>query len=536
MSKNEKSIDGLTVRRPSNANRQLGAIPKKTTTKKPVTRKTTSKKPQTTIGISPKKASSDDFLKPVGSFDFDLTSDDIKEERKKQRKNKFSKNKKGQKKKHKALKRTIIIALSILIIAGIVFFIWGDLIIAKLTGGNSGLWDVLVSKDVPLKTDENGRSNVLIFGTSGYNMDGDEGDGTHDGAQLTDSIMVASLDQNTKDVAMVSLPRDLKVPMACSAGKINEVYWCNNMDGTNEQAGADALKAQVEKVLGMDIQYYVHVNWGSLVQVVDSIGGITVTLDEDINDDWTKTYIKAGTPTTLDGEQALGLARARHGTEGGDFSRGNSQQKILIALEKKILDNGIDLGEALNLVNTLGDNVRTNFNIDEIKTLINLFKEFDLNNMRQLSLVDHENNIYYVTNANIGGVSFVVPTLGEGNYSDIKKLIAQGFSSNPVTREGANILVLNGSGVAGTAAKEQTNLENEGYTVADIDDAPAGNYASSYYIYDITGEKSATKSALESKYNTTALPANELPAGIYTNNYDFVIIVGEAAVQKTENN
>lgn len=141
----------------------------------------------------------------------------------------------------------------------------GDAIISRLTNGNSGLWDAfhsLVSEEVPFETDEHGRTNVLIFGTEGYDMAGSAHGGTHDGAQLTDSIMVISFDQKTKDVALLSLPRDLKVSMACSAGKINEVFWCNNQGGDNEEAGALALAEQLGEIIGIDFQYWAHVNWG----------------------------------------------------------------------------------------------------------------------------------------------------------------------------------------------------------------------------------------------------------------------------------
>lgn len=162
--------------------------------------------------------------------------------------------------------------------------------------------------------------------------------GTHDGAQLTDSIMIVSFDQKTQDVALLSLPRDLKVPMACSAGKVNEVYWCNNQNGTNEEAGALALAEQLRQVLGIEFQYWAHVNWGALMDIVDTLGGVTVTLDEDINDKGhTGTVIQAGVPTHINGLQAVALARARYGTAGGDFTRGNSQQKIMEGIIKNYL-------------------------------------------------------------------------------------------------------------------------------------------------------------------------------------------------------
>ena len=100
----------------------------------------------------------------------------------------------------------ILLFIVLILLGGVIWFIlWGNDIIAKITGGQGNIFDLFTENYVDLKTDENGRTNILAFGTSGYNMDGDEGNGTHDGAQLTDSIMVISLDQKTGDVAMLSL-------------------------------------------------------------------------------------------------------------------------------------------------------------------------------------------------------------------------------------------------------------------------------------------------------------------------------------------
>ena len=527
MNNQKKSIDGLVTR--SNRVTSADSLHRKTV-KKPVK----SAKP-TTIPVQTKridadavekmakdnakkrKSATDDFLKPVEAFDFDFTEDDIKKSGKK--------GKKPRKKWSKKRKVLTIIA-SVLAALLLAFLIWGNAIISKLTGGNSNVFDAIGTlwSDVPLKTDADGRTNILAFGTSGYNMEGDEGNGVHDGAQLTDSIMVISLNQETKDVAMVNIPRDLKVADDCSAGKINEVYWCNNQNGDNEKAGAEALQKTVEDVLGIDIQYYAHVDWGSLIQIVDSIGGITVTLDEDINDYWTNTFINAGEPVTLNGEQALGLARARHGTSGGDFTRGNSQQKILSAIAQKIKDKDLGVTEIINLVNALGDNLRTDFNIDEIKTAANLLKDIDFNAIRQVPLSDQEKDIKYVTTATIGGVSFVVPAAGVNNYTDIHTYIKQMFSNNPAVREGANIMVLNGSSQPGVAEAEKSKLENDGYKVGYAGNAD--NKYSGVMIYILNSEKNGTKDALAQRYGVQVQTADQLPEPVQADGFDFIIILG----------
>lgn len=408
--------------------------------------------PTNGIDLLAEVSDTDDFLKPVETFDFDAKSGQLKESdepimkkhnekidrkaekraEKRDAKQLKKTNKSG--KKHRGLTIFLIVILSLLILACVVLFI-GETYIRKMTGGKSGIFDgigVLMSDTYdPLLEDANGRTNILAFGTSGYNMAGDEGDGQHDGAQLTDSILVISIDQNAGDIVMLSLPRDLKASATCtSTGKINEIYWCNNLDGEHEEAGATALMNEVGDILGIDFQYYAHINWGSLVSIVDILDGITVTLDEDIADYYyTGAVFSAGVPYTINGEQALGLARARHGTAGGDFSRGNSQQKILIGIKDRIYEKNLSVVDMANLALTLGDNLRTNFSAGEIKTTAHLTFEFDFDKMRQVTLVDYNTGVYYFTDAMINDISYVIPAEGVGNYTNIRTFVAEQFKT-----------------------------------------------------------------------------------------------------------
>ena len=375
-----------------------------------------------------KLKANEDFLRPSGTLNMDISSKELHSTYRIGPKRKH-----GRKTSQWKIASRIISVLVILILGSALFAgAWGNSVISKITGGRSGIFSLInaiMNRNVDLKTDVNGRTNVLVFGTSGYEMDGSG----HDGSQLTDSIMVISLGQETGDLAMINLPRDLKVDGTCSVGKVNEVYWCASRDA-DEEAGATALMRQVEEVFGLELQYRVHVDWGALIQIVDALGGITVTLDEDIEDTWTETYIQAGVPTTLDGGRALGLARARHGTEGGDFTRGNSQQKILMAIQEKVLQQGLDFGQALNLISAVGDNVRMDFSVEEIKTVMALSSDLSLANMRQIPLVNIPNGenaegvpLTYslLTTGTIDEVSYVLPVAGEHNYGDIRTYVNQ---------------------------------------------------------------------------------------------------------------
>ena len=547
MEKN-KSIDGLTSRRAKKA--ASTSTPSKKSTKpktKKVAKVTKVEKPvkievqeplkevpetpapqpvEPDTPPEPTENITEDFLKPTQVFDFDENSGELKASKdpKVEKPKKQKKQKKPISKKRKIITWTALIIVFLLIGGVIWLIIWGNDIIAKITGGQGNIFDLFTETYEPLKTDENGRTNILAFGTSGFDMNGEEYGGIHDGAQLTDSIMVISLNQETGDVAMVSLPRDLKSITSCTAtGKINEVYWCNNMEGNNEQAGAEALMTEVGNIFDIDFQYYAHLNWGSLESIIDTLGGIDIILDEDIYDYYyTGAVYEAGVKYSINGIQAVALSRARHGTASGDFSRGASQQKILIGIKDKVLEKNFSIPDLISLASTLGDNLRTNFSIDEMKTLAHLAYAFNFDNMRQISLIEPEQ---LVTTGSINGISYVLPSAGANNYIYIQNYISKMFSNDPRDFEDSSILVLNGTEESGIASFEQETLEEDGYKNIYTDNAPTGEYNDKYTLYSLSDSAPGTQKLLEEKYNITSKPSSELPDGIPTN-YDFILIIG----------
>lgn len=402
----------------------------------------------------------------------------------------------------------------------------------------------LVKKD-PLKQDENGRSNVLVFATSedspDHNANGGEG-----GPLLTDSIMVLSVNQESKDAFMVSIPRDLWVEFdePCSVGwqeKINSVYQCGSNFGENPEAGAKALQKKVGEILGLDIQYYGQIDYSVVTRAVDAVGGVDVKIESnppgvgilDRNFDWKCNYqchyvkYDDGEVAHLDGEHALALARARnaqggYGLAAGNFDREKNQQKIIKALRDKALSLGTlaNVGKVTELLDAMGDNLKTNVEKSEIQTIISLAGEISNDLIMSLDLNNPEAPL--VRNGNVGAASVVVPVAGTFEYGQIHEFIKKASSSDPVVREGATIQVLNGSGTVGAAQAESDWLENEGISVSEIGNAPAGSYPATR-IYQSSEGMSATKSKLESIYGVTA---EAPPAGMYAG-ADFVIILGE---------
>lgn len=448
-------------------------------------------------------------------------------------------------KKPKSKKRRII-KWSIIALVVIILGVVGWILYKGLTATNNifqgSILDIVQNQ--PLKEDENGRSNVLLLGTS-------EDDPGHEGAYLTDSMMIVSIDQSEKIVDMVSIPRDLYVDygMACPSGyqgKINAYFSCVNADFESEAAEEERLTKSREfvgQIFGLDIQYAVHVNNTVIKEAVNAVGGIDVDIQGsngdpgilDRNFDWRCNYEcyyvnwENGVHH-LNGEQALYLTMARgsvpptYGLGNSNFDREANQQKVIVALQQKAISTGTltDVGKVMGLIDTLGKNLRTNFATKEIRTLMQLGMDIPSDQLKRLDLFDQDNPL--VTTDNVGGASVVVPVAGTFDYTQIQTFIDEQFSANAITREGAQVTVLNASGVSGLAQREADALEAEGFIVNGVGDAPDGEYVD-VQVYQIGEGFAATKAKLEELLGVTV--SKETPPGEIAEGTNFVVIFGK---------
>ena len=452
----------------------------------------------------------------------------------------FGKKDKSQRPKlplKKKIKRVAIV-LSVLLVLGGGYFAYKFLTTSgKIFKGNPIA--AIFNEAKPLKEDANGQSNILLFGTS-------EDDPGHPGANLTDSIMMLSVNQKRKDAYVVSIPRDLYVDygQACNSGykgRVNEVYNCGAGNGANEEAGAAFLQKKVGEIFGVDVQYYAHVNYTVLRQAVDAVGGITVNIESDDsrgildrNFDWDcpkgvyscYNVRYANGPANLNGKQALYLARARgdgaitYGLSRSNPDRQDNQRKILIALKDKAVSAGVLTNPVAvnNLLDALGDNLRTNFATDEIKTLMDLGKNVPSASITSWSLEDPERPL---ATASCNGM--VCPNAGAGNYAAIQKVNLALATGDIASLENAKVDVLNASGTAGLAQTKATELTNKNVTVGVVGNAPTTLGTKPIQFYDMTGKKPGTLKKLETLLGVKVSEGK--PAGI-TSASDFVVIIG----------
>ena len=145
-----------------------------------------------------------------------------------------------------------------------------------------------------------------------------------------------------------------------------------------------------------------------------------------------------------------------------------------------------------------------------MKTLAHITTDYDLNSIRQISLLEPEK---LMTTGEINGISYVIPVGGVNNYGRIQSFVAKMFSSDPRKYEDSSILVLNDTETPGLASTEQANLESEGYSNIDIDDTTTIDGDADYLLFVLTDNAPGTKNLLEEKYGT-AHDSSEFPTNI----------------------
>ncbi|MGR6972735.1 LCP family protein [Streptomyces cynarae] len=228
--------------------------------------------------------------------------------------------------------------------------------------------------DRPQKVD-NGSENILVLGSdtrSGANRK--LGGGTDDGTGRSDTAMIVHLYKGHKQASVVSIPRDTLVDRpACTDTKgvthaaargsmFNEAY---------SVGGAPCAVKTVESITGIRMDHYIEVDFAGFEKLIDTLGGVQVTTTKDIHDDSSHLDLKAGTHI-LNGQQALGLVRTRHGVgDGSDLGRIQLQQAFIKALVSQVEHIGVLTSpqKLYDLADTATKSVTTDSDLASVKDL-----------------------------------------------------------------------------------------------------------------------------------------------------------------------
>jgi LCP family protein required for cell wall assembly len=227
----------------------------------------------------------------------------------------------------------------------------------------------------PLPT---GSLNILVLGSDTRSGKENQklGGGTSEGAR-SDTAMVVHLDAGRTKATVVSIPRDTLVTRpSCPlpSGGSTAVRYNAMFNSAYSVGGAVCAVKTVESITGVRMDHYIEIDFAGFAKLVDALGGVTVTTDEDIDDVDSHLKLAAGTHD-LDGEQALALARTRHGIgDGSDLGRIGLQQKLVKALLEQISSTSL-LSEPTHLysvADAITGSLTTDTGLDSLTELMTL--------------------------------------------------------------------------------------------------------------------------------------------------------------------
>lgn len=529
----KKLPEGFSPAQPTRPRQRTRPAPE--TIEKPVTS-------ASNLGDFDQPDSSDVFSKPLG------TTPRSKDKKEKRQPGRIRRWWKARSRKFKIFFILTLIALAGAGALGVRLYAFLNTVFSKGVGNSSS---AALTKKVTtdnVNTEGDGRLNVLILGRGGEE---------NDAPNLTDTIIVASIDLETQEASLLSLPRDMWVQNgAGSSSKINSVFntayekarYKGMSEGDAEKEGVKGAIEATRTVAGVPVHKYLLLDFKAFRDVVDALGGVDINVPTAINDYYTNYFFKAG-QQKMDGKRALQYARSRHGSARGDFDRSERQRQLLVAMRQKATSTGIVANPVrLNsLANAIQKNIRTDMSIDESKTLFTRSKDLPDKNIKSLDLADPKNPL--VNTGMVGNQSVVKPTAGVSDYSKIRAYARTNMMDPFLKRETPTVAVYNGSGKAGVATTVGDVLAGYGYKVL-IKETSEKIQSKTVVVKQTQTDKPFTYRYLSKRFNTipiTTVPSGAMPApktdtassstpttSSTDTKPDFVIILGTDYVQKTD--
>lgn len=219
----------------------------------------------------------------------------------------------------------------------------------------------------------------------------------------TQSMILVRVDPTTKTATMLSIPRDLWVPIPNSGmGKISWAY---------RIGGAPAAVATVERDFKVHIDDYAWIGLEGLVKLIDKLGGVDVQVTNPVMDDYYPADLNTNSPygyyrvavlpgaTHMDGVEALQYVRSRHGDIRGDFARSERQQQLLLAI--KAASARVNVADLPGLASAFNGEIKTSLGLNRIRSLMSIANEFDGPNVHKVLLVPPVTSEGYVQDQSV---------------------------------------------------------------------------------------------------------------------------------------
>jgi len=390
-----------------------------------------------------------------------------------------------------------------------------------------------------LRGEGDGRVNILLLGRGG------EG---HEGADLTDTIVVASIDPIQKEAALLSIPRDLyvqtsgggysKINAVFANAKSNALASSSSSDGGRvgkaEDAGFKAVEDVIRSKIGIPIHYHAVIDFAGFAKAIDTVDGVYVNVPATgvvyenmwiMGRNYTLNVKQGG--SHFNGLRALAYARSRYTSPRGDFDRSERQRLIMVALKDKIFSVGTYSNplKISQLMSDFGRHIRTNLSLNEVRRLYEIGSQIPSNKIASVGLADPPNN--YVTTGMVNGQSVVHPRAGLDNYKEIQHYVRNRLRDGYLASENATVALYNGTSIAGLAGRTSDNLKSYGYNIATVADSPTKGVQKTIVVDLSSGTKKYTKRYLENRFGTTAVTSMPPNTKITPGTANFVIILGQ---------
>ena len=389
------------------------------------------------------------------------------------------------------------------------------------------LKDLIGFISTDLQVDDKKRTNVLMLGVGG---------GTHDGANLTDTIMIASFNEEQHTASLLSIPRDLWLDLpGYDSSRINKIYDILKGKYGSTQA-LDILRKGIENISNLEIPYVIKIDFTGLTNVVDALGGIEVTVEKSIydteypNEDETgyETFsIEAGTQV-LDGKTALKYARSRHSSS--DFDRSERQHKIIEAIKTKAQETHFLSSPLMlkKLYQEFSDHIESNLKTSELISLGRLVQSIGDDDIASVVLINNEildvGSFLYTPDRELYGGAFVLVPLNN-NYEKIQRFLDLVFDFPRFFKEKASIEILNGTKKSGLAAQLGQHLIPYGFNVQHYGNAADKTYLSTTY-YIRNSDHAQTAEEVIKLFFPGAVKIKTDPSATPDDSYDISIVTG----------
>ena len=328
------------------------------------------------------------------------------------------------------------------------------------------------NQDLELKSDKSLTEpfTILIMG-----VDSEKNGLNANAAFNGDTLMLITFNPNTLNATIFSIPRDTYVPIACRRNAENKI-------NSSAAYGTKCVIDTIEQFTDIKIDYYIKINFKGVVNLVDSLGGVDLTVGKDFcEQDSNRRFgeheicLKKGYQH-LNGEQALAFARHRHSLTRGDIDRTKNQQIVVEAIAKKMLKN-TSFNDFKDILDAISDNIATNIERDQILSFYDTIKQMLLNSLNGEDIVTIEKTymeyydlpIYtsYGYMSCIGYYEKSVEAIKDAMKANLglKKTVMNKSFSYDVTKEYEEKII--GKGLTGGATIE--TLPNfTGQTVSDV--------------------------------------------------------------------